>query len=185
MRMASVPGIVVPKLRIPDVLKEFHNGLSGGHLGITKTLEKIKQRFYWVGCRQSVAEWIANCTEFIAAKGPKSRSHGQMKQYTTGAPFERVAMDVAGPFPMSKQGNKYVLVVMDYFSKWSEVYPIPIQEAKTVADAFTNNWVIRYGAPIEWHSDQGRNRRCSRRCAEYLVFEKPERQPYMLNQMVW
>uniref|UniRef100_W8B595 RNA-directed DNA polymerase n=1 Tax=Ceratitis capitata TaxID=7213 RepID=W8B595_CERCA len=149
--------IVVPKLRIPDVLKEFHNGPSGGHLGITKTLEKIKQRFYWVGCRQSVAEWIANCTECIAAKGPKSRSHGQMKQYNAGAPFERVAMDVAGPFPMSKQGNKYVLVVMDYFSKWPEVYPIPNQEAKTVADAFTNNWVTRYGAPIELHSDQGRN----------------------------
>ena len=77
--------------------------------------------------------------ECIAAKGPKSRSHGQMKQYNAGAPFERVAMDVAGPFPMSKQGNKYVLVVMDYFSKWPEVYPIPNQEAKTVADAFTNN----------------------------------------------
>ncbi|CAD6998461.1 unnamed protein product [Ceratitis capitata] len=94
--------IVVPKLRIPDVLKEFHNGPSGGHLSITKMLEKIKQRFYWIGCRQPVAEWIADCAECIAAKGPKSRSHGQMKQYNAEAPFERVAMDVAGPFPMSK-----------------------------------------------------------------------------------
>ena len=42
----------------------------------------------------------------FAAKGPRSRSHGQMKQYNSGAPFERVAMDVAGPFPISKLGNR-------------------------------------------------------------------------------
>ncbi|XP_049316468.1 uncharacterized protein LOC125779284 [Bactrocera dorsalis] len=42
--------IIVPKSMIPKVLKEYHNGPSGGHLGITKTIEKIKQPFYWIGC---------------------------------------------------------------------------------------------------------------------------------------
>ncbi len=120
-------------------------------------MEKVKQRFYWVGCRQSVTEWIANCGECISAKGPRSKSRGQMKQYNSGAPFERIAMDVAGPFPISQLGNRYVLVVMDYFSKWPEVYAIPNQEAGTVADVFINNWVSRYGVLIELHSDQGRN----------------------------
>ncbi|XP_049314463.1 uncharacterized protein LOC125778892 [Bactrocera dorsalis] len=67
--------IIVPKSMIPKVLKEYHNGPSGGHLGITKTIEKIKQRFYWIGCRDSVAEWISNCVECMAAKGPKAKSH--------------------------------------------------------------------------------------------------------------
>jgi hypothetical protein len=80
-----------------------------------------------------------------------------MMQYNSGAPFERIAMDVAGPFPVSATGNKYVLVVMDYFSKWPEVYAIPNQEAKTVADVFVKNWVSRFGVPVELHSDQGRN----------------------------
>lgn len=52
--------IVVSKLRIPFVLKEFNNGPSGRLPEIAKILEKIKQRYCWVGCRQSVAEWIAN-----------------------------------------------------------------------------------------------------------------------------
>ena len=143
-RWAKFTSSVVPKVRIPEVLNELHNGPSGGHMGITKTLKKLKEKFYWVGCRQSVTEWIANCVECIAAKGPRSRSHGQMKQYNSDAPFERVAINVAGPFPISKLGNKYVLVVMDYFSKWPEVYAIHNQEAGTVADIFINNWVSRY-----------------------------------------
>ena len=75
-------------------------------MGITKTLEKLKQRFYWVGYRQSVTKWIA-C---IAAKGQRSRNHGQMKQYNSAA-------NCHGPFPFSNLRNKYVLVVRDYFSK--------------------------------------------------------------------
>lgn len=149
--------VVVPASKKADVLKEFHNGPSGCHLGVTKTLEKLKQRFYWVGCQQDVAEWVANCPNCITAKGPVRRSRGRLQQYNVGAPFERIAMDVAGPFPISSAGNRYVLVVMDYFSKWPEVYAIPNQEAKTVVSVFVNNWICRFGVPIELHSDQGRN----------------------------
>jgi hypothetical protein len=56
-----------------------------------------------------------------------------MHQYNVGAPFERVAIDIAGPFPRSDRGNRYLLIIMDYFTKCPEVYPIPDQEASTVA----------------------------------------------------
>jgi hypothetical protein len=48
-----------------------------------------------------------------------------MHQCNIGAPFERVAIDIAGPFPVSDRGNRYLLVAMDYFIKWPEVYAIP------------------------------------------------------------
>ncbi|XP_037813635.1 uncharacterized protein LOC119604837 [Lucilia sericata] len=138
--------IVVPASKINEVLKEFHDGPSGGHLG-------------------GKADWISNCPQCIAAKGPVRKSRGRLQQYNSGAPFERIAMDVAGPFPVSDAGNRYVLVVMDYFSKWPEVYAIPNQEAKTVVGVFVNNWICRYGVPLELHSDQGRN-------FEYAVFKE-------------
>ena len=119
-----------------EVLNEFHNEASGGHLGVTKTLEKLKQRFYWIGCQQAVANWTTNCTQRIAAKGPVKRSRCQLQHYNSGAPFERIAMDVAGPFPVSNAGNRYVLVVMGYFSKWPEVYAIPNQEASKIINIF-------------------------------------------------
>ena len=47
--------------------------------------------------------------------------------------MERIAVDIMGPLPVTKQGNKYLLVAMDYFTKWPEAYALPDQEAKTVA----------------------------------------------------
>ena len=80
-----------------------------------------------------------------------------MKKYQVGAPMERVALDIMGPLPKTTRGNKYVLVVGDYFTKWIEAYPMPNQEAPTVADILTREFISRYGAPAEIHSDQGRN----------------------------
>jgi RNase H-like domain found in reverse transcriptase/Reverse transcriptase (RNA-dependent DNA polymerase)/Integrase zinc binding domain/Integrase core domain/gag-polyprotein putative aspartyl protease len=149
--------VIVPKSRISEVLKEVHNGVSGGHLGINKTVAKIRERFYWLRCRMDVLDWCHRCNDCAQSKGPKTRSRGRMRQYNVGAPFERIAIDVAGPFPTSDQGNKYILVATDYFSKWPEAFAIPNQEAVTVAEVLVNNIFCRYGVPLELHSDQGRN----------------------------
>jgi transposase InsO family protein len=46
---------------------------------------------------------------------------------------------------------------MDYFNKWQEVYPIPNQEASTIAETLVTNFFCRFGVPRELHTDQGRN----------------------------
>ena len=71
--------------------------------------------------------------------------------------MERVAMDILGPLSKTPRGNNYILLIGDYFTKWIEAYPIPNQEAKTVADKLTMDFISRYGAPMEIHTDQGRN----------------------------
>jgi transposase InsO family protein len=80
-----------------------------------------------------------------------------MHQYNIGAPFERIAIDVAGPFPRSDHRNRYLLISMDYFTKWLEVDAIPNQEASTVAEALVTNFFCRFSIPRELHSDQGHN----------------------------
>ncbi|XP_037896712.1 uncharacterized protein LOC119641894 [Glossina fuscipes] len=80
------------------------------------------------GIKDSAAAWIRNCDQCSKSKGSKSKPRGCLQQYNVAAPFERIAMDIAGLFPASNAANKYVLVVIDYFSKWSEVYPIANQE---------------------------------------------------------
>jgi len=66
-------------------------------------------------------------------------------------------MDILGPLPCTCQGNKYILVVMDYFTKWPEAYALPNQEAGVVAQAFVEGFVCRHGILEELHTDQGRN----------------------------
>ena len=71
--------------------------------------------------------------------------------------MKRVAIDVLGPLPETESGNKYILIAMDYFSKWPEAYALPNQEAVTVANVLVSQFFSRFGVPAELHSDQGRN----------------------------
>ncbi|GFX23991.1 retrovirus-related Pol polyprotein from transposon 412 [Trichonephila clavipes] len=149
--------LVLPRSRIAEVLKELHGSPTGGHFGVMKTLHRVRERFCWGKVRADVEQWCKFCDACSARKGPKIRSRGKLHRYNVGAPFERIAFDILGPLPRTASGNKYLLVVMDYFTKWSEVYPIPDQEAPTVAEAVVQHWISRYGVPLQLHSEQGRN----------------------------
>lgn len=74
-----------------------------------------------------------------------------------GAPMERIAVDLMGPMNETERFNRYILVVQDYFTKWVEAYPLPNDQAVTVAEVIVAEWVCRYGAPFTLHSDQGTN----------------------------
>lgn len=149
--------LVLPRSRIPEVLEQLHSSPTGGHFGVMKTIRKIRERFFWNKVKDDVEKWCKSCDACGARKGPKTRCRGKLQRYNVGAPFERIAFDILGPLPRSNDGNKYILVVMDYFTKWPEAYPIPDQEATTVAEVLLQNWISRYGTPLQLHSDQGRN----------------------------
>ena len=84
-----------------------------------------------------------------------------------GAPMEHITLDIMGPLNETERNNRYVLVIQDYFTKRVEAFPLPNEQAVTVAEVLTSEWVCRYGAPQSLHSDQGRNfeSECSRKCA--------------------
>ena len=63
-----------------------------------------------------------------------------MKQLNVGAPLERVAVDVMGPLPTSTSGNKYILILGDYFTKWVEAYLLENQQAETVAEVIVKEF---------------------------------------------
>ncbi|GFX09382.1 retrovirus-related Pol polyprotein from transposon 412 [Trichonephila clavipes] len=166
--------LILPKTKISTVLKELHGSPPGGHFGVMKTLQKVRERFYWNNVRSDVEKCCRICDPCAARKGPRKRTRGRLQLYNVGAPFERIAFDILGPLPRSSYGNNNILVVMDYFTKWPEAYPIPDQEASTVADVLVQHWISRFGVPLQLHSDQGRNfdsAVCKRLC-EILAIDK-------------
>ena len=148
---------VLPQCMRRDAWRQLHEDHGGGHLGISKTLGKLRERFFWTGQSLDVKKWCEACTTCSAKKGPPRKPRAPLQQYNVGYPGERVAVDVLGPLPETTAGNRYLLCVMDYFTKWPEAYAIPNQEAQTVADAIVEGYVSRFGVPHELHSDQGRN----------------------------
>jgi len=150
--------IVLPFHLRGEVLNLLHDHQSGGaHLGISKTLNKIKSRYYWPGYRKDVAIWVLKCTDCMGRKGPKRKPRAPLKTVISGFPMERLAMDILGPLPLTRHDNKYVLVVEDYFTKWVEAFPLPDQEASTIASVLVESIFCRWGSPLYLHSDQGKN----------------------------
>uniref|UniRef100_A0AAV2MR94 Gypsy retrotransposon integrase-like protein 1 n=1 Tax=Knipowitschia caucasica TaxID=637954 RepID=A0AAV2MR94_KNICA len=149
--------LLVPRSLQPQVLQSVHGSIGSGHFGISKTLHRLRGRFYWPGCRQDVEIHVHCCDLCTARKGPTQRSHAPLQQYLVGAPMERVGVDILGPFPVTDTGNRYVLVAMDYFTKWPEAYAVPDQSAATTAGRLVDEMFTRFGVPSELHSDQGRN----------------------------
>ncbi|KAI3375463.1 hypothetical protein L3Q82_003793 [Scortum barcoo] len=97
--------------------------------------------------RRDVEDFCRRCDLCTCAqhKGPPDQSRAQLQQLPVGAPMERVAVDIMGPFPRTDKGNRYVLAAMDYFTKWPEAYAIPDQEAETVANALVEGMFTRFG----------------------------------------
>ena len=148
---------MLPEKYRTDVVKELHGGKSGGHLCVRKTTAKVRDRFYWAGMTAEIRSILRKCDVCASKKSPSKARKAPLRQHVVGAPMERVALDVIGPLPETEKGNKYILVVGDYLSKWVEAYPIPNQTVETVADKFVQEFVCRYGVPEVLHSDQGRN----------------------------
>ena len=148
--------IIVPKSVRDPIVSELHSGVSGGHLGEKKTLARLKQRYYWPGHRKDVHIFCQSCQQCATRKMPSPRRRAPLHSVPSGYPMHKVAMDILGPLPKSKSGNKYILVISDYFSKWTEAYPLPNQEALTVAQKLVDQWICRFSVPEQLHSDQGR-----------------------------
>ena len=149
--------LVMPSSLRNDVLQELHTEETAGHLGVNKTLGRVKERFYWPRCTKDVKDWCRACDLCASRERPTRTPRAPLQTYNVGAPLERVALDIMGPLPESDRGNKYILVIGDYFSKWTEAFAIPNQEATTVARVLVEEFVARFGIPRQIHSDQGRN----------------------------
>ena len=148
--------LVLPYSLHCEVLKELHEGAVGGHLGESKMLGRLKERFYWPGCSEAVSDWCKSCIKCATRKTTVPKPRAGLQTIRAGYPMQIVCVDIMGPLPETERGSKYVLVVADYYTKWVEVYGIPNQEATTVAVKLVDEMFCRFSPPEQLHSDQGR-----------------------------
>jgi len=134
---------VVPANMQKKLVKELHAGVGGGHLGVKKTSLKVKDRFYWSDWSQDVEICCAECVACASKKNPTKLPRAPLVSIKTGAPLEKVALDILGPLPKTSRGNQYIVVISDYFTKWTEAYPLRNHKAKTIAKKLVEEFICR------------------------------------------
>ena len=84
-----------------------HKG-GGSHLGVKKTLEKVRSRFYWMNCKADINRWVKRCSPCAQVK-PGPRFNAEMANIIVRAPLELLGMDILGPLPRTQQDHVYIL----------------------------------------------------------------------------
>ena len=150
--------VLVPHAQRELVMDRYHNAVSSGHLGTDKTVGKIRQRFHWRRLNQDVRLHIRTCETCLARQKSKGIKN-PLQKYISGAPFERIAMDIMCDLPPTAGTPSYrhILVIGCYFSKWPEAIPLVDMRAETVARALVDHFISKFGVPFEIHSDRGSN----------------------------
>ena len=144
-RQSSVVQVVIPVSMRDAVLQQLHD--AGGHLGVARTLSKVKERFYWPGYEVDVEQWVKRCEPCQRRNSPPRTFRAELGTITSSYPFEKISWDITGPLPVTSNGNKYILVVTDLFTKWVEVFPLQATDSETLATVLANEVVSRYGIP--------------------------------------
>jgi hypothetical protein len=123
------PKIVVPQVLVPSLYSYFHESPLGGHLGVRKTIHKIRQAYIWKEMDSYIASRIKACTLCGLSKPAQNTHYGMLSSEVATRPMQKLFIDFVGKFPRSKSGNTYALVCVDAFSKF--VWIFPVREAST------------------------------------------------------
>jgi hypothetical protein len=120
-------------------MKEIHAGLCGTHIGSRPLLGKVfRQGFYWPKAASDAEDLVQKCKNY-------QKCARDQKQPTW--PLQRWGLDLLGPLPPAQGNLKYIVVAVEYFSKWIEAKPLATITSATVQKFFWQNIVCRFGVP--------------------------------------
>ena len=126
--------LVLPQACRQAVLHMAHNIPLAGHLGREKTADRILQRFFWPGIHADVEMHCAQCRECQLTARPVNQRVPLVSMPVVSEPFALLAMDIVGPLERTVSGNKYILVLVDYATRYPEAIPLRSIDAETIAD---------------------------------------------------
>lgn len=149
--------LILPKVYFESAFEQLHECSTGAHLGFRKVYGKFKERFHWHNMKTDIKAACGKCEICAQKNNPPKHRRGALRQFPAGAPLECVATDILGPLVETSRGNKYIIVIADYFTKWTEAFPIASIDAETTAKVLVTEFLCRFGACHQLHSDQGRN----------------------------
>ena len=172
--------IVIPTAMRRDIMYFCHGHQTSGHFGKKRSLERLSRRYYWPGMSGDLLRWITTCPDCCLNKPGVGKGKLPLSQELFGVRFARIAVDIISGFRTSPDGNTCMMVVTDYYTKYTRVFPLRDHKAATCARAFVRGWVLYLGVPLMLHSDQGREFESDlwQEMCHYLAICKTRTNPY-------
>ena len=173
--------VMVPeKLRRP-IMEVAHGWIMGGYMGIKKTTDKIQSAFYWPGIQGDEARFCKACDvcQKTVSKGSVLKVPLE-NMPLIDKPFKRVAIDLVGPIsPPNEGGDRYVLTLVDFLTRYPEAVPLKNIDTQIVAKALVDIF-SRLGVPEEILSDLGTQfvSDCMREVTRLLSIKQLTTTPY-------
>ena len=146
--------LIVPDSLIPEILRNYHDKFS--HAGINKCIDVLKERYYWPSMEKDVINHIKSCTSCNLVKDKNGRQKAAISKIKACTPFELVCIDIAGPFQYTRSNNRYILGMIDHFTKYVVLVPIKSVDAKTIARTIVKHWLTKFGMPNILMSENGK-----------------------------
>ncbi len=161
--------VVIPDSLVPAVLRMVHDAVITGHPGKERTLTAARAQYFWPTMRLDIDEHVAKCVKCAQYKGTSSGSAPILEYPPPNRPWDVVSIDLL-QLPTSGQGSKYLVVMVDMFSRYVLLAPIKEKTAKNVAHAIVSKLICEFSAPRVLLSENGaefRNRLLREICNQF------------------
>ena len=147
--------LVIPRSITRGVMEQLHDSEhGGGHVGIDKTYDKVRTRYYWNNMYRDVVRYVESCMLCRARKMKQNRAPMQ-EMVQAEFPFDILAVDICGKYPVTSLGYKYIVTFVDHFSGYPEVYATKDKTAETVAKLMLEEIIPRHSCCRQLLSDRG------------------------------
>ena len=169
--------LLMPNEKRRELIRTTHNNLA--HVGVSKTYNILKEAYYWINMEMDVRLVIADCKYCARRKNVPQQKHCE-NNLSSGFPFDKISIDLAGPLPPGENGERYILGIIDNFSRFVALVPLRHGTATEVAKGLMKNWICLFGTPGSIHSDRGtefENELLKTLC-ELLGIKKTKSAPY-------
>ena len=156
-------GFSMPYLRCVDddeakyILEEIHEGICGGYAGPRSLVSKvIRIGYFWPTMQVDALELVKKCDKYQRFGNVQRLPVERMTTITSSWPFMQWGIDIVGPLPLGKGQVKFLLVAIDYFTKWVEAEALATITKAKIRNFVWKNVICRFGIPMTIISDNGR-----------------------------
>lgn len=140
---------------INNLIKEYHDSPTGGHVGTSRLYKRLRSNYYWNDMLNTIRFYVKNCSKCTQNKHLKHTKEILIKTETPMKCFDSISIDTVGPFTKSQHGNRYAITIQCELSKFVVIEPMPDKQAKTLAKAFVEKFILVHGCPLQIKTDLG------------------------------